>query len=175
MVKCFVRCATCILECIEKICDYINTAAYCYIAVVGGSFCTGAWEAFLLNVKHLLKFAFSKFLANVFIFLGKVALTVANCFSLIFIMKYITKDMDEISSIWGPVSVVAIISFLTASIFLGLFDTAVMSMMTCLAIDMDNHNGTPAKGPKTFHDGLSNEENIQLAAKFSNKTSNEVV
>jgi hypothetical protein len=52
--------------------------------------------------------------------------------------------------------VVAIISFLTASIFLGLFDTAVMSMMTCLAIDMDNHNGTPVKGPKTFHDCLSN-------------------
>jgi len=50
-----------------------------------------------------------------------------------------------------------------------------MSMMTCLAIDMDNHNGTPAKGPKTFHDGLSNQEKFQLAAKFSNKTSNEVV
>lgn len=152
------RCATCILECLEKICDYVNTSAFCYIAVAGGSFCTGAWEAFLLNVKHLLKFSFSKFLANVFIFLGKVALTVVNCLSLVMIMKYITKDVDEISSLWGPVGIVAICSFLTASIFLGLFDTSVNAMMTCLAIDMDHHNGSPAKGPPTFHDYIKDSE-----------------
>lgn len=95
---------------------------------------------------------FSKFLATVFIFMGKVALTIGNCFSLIMIMKYITKDVDEISSLWGPVGIVAICTFLTASIFLGLFDTSVNAMMTCLAIDMDHHGGTPARGPPTFHD-----------------------
>ena len=105
------RCATCILECLEKVCDYVNTAAFCYIAVAGGSFCIGAWEAFLLNVKHLLEFAFSKFLATVFIFLGKVALTVLNCLSLVMIMKYITKDMEEISSLWGPVAIVAVCTY----------------------------------------------------------------
>lgn len=93
-----------------------------------------------------------------FIFLGKVALTVGNCFSLLMIMKYITKDMDEISSIWGPVIVVGICTYITASIFLGLFDTSVMAMMTCLAIDMDSNNGSPAKGPETFHDNLNKQE-----------------
>lgn len=161
------RCATCILECLEKICDYVNTSAFCYIAVTGGSFCSGAWEAFLLNVKHLLKFAFSKFLAVVFIFLGKVALTVVNCLSLVLIMKYITKDMDEISSLWGPVGIVAVTTYLTASIFLGLFDTSVNALMTCLAIDMDHHNGVPAKGPPTFHDYIKEAE--QKKAVQSNK------
>ena len=46
--------------------------------------------------------------------LGKIALTVGNCISLWFIMKYVTKDMDEITSIWGPIIVVAIITFITA-------------------------------------------------------------
>jgi hypothetical protein len=31
-----------------------------------------------------------------------------------------------------------------------------MSMMTCLAVDMDLHNGEPEKGPPTFHDKLNN-------------------
>lgn len=74
------------------------------------------------------------------------------------IMKYITKDMDEISSLWGPVGIVAISSYLTASIFLGLFDTSVNALMTCLAIDMDHHNGAPAKGPPTFHDYIKESE-----------------
>jgi hypothetical protein len=29
-------------------------------------------------------------------------------------MKYITKDMEEITSIWGPIIVVGIITFITA-------------------------------------------------------------
>jgi len=37
---------------------------------------------------------------------------------------------------------------------LGLFDTAVVAMMTSLAIDMDCNNGSPQFGPPTFHDGV---------------------
>ena len=63
-------------------------------------------------------------------------------------------DTEEVSSLWGPVAIVAVSSYLTASIFLGLFDTSVNAMMTCLAIDMDHHNGEPVKGPPTFHDHI---------------------
>lgn len=34
-IKAIVCCAACILECIEKICDYLNEAAFCYMAVTG--------------------------------------------------------------------------------------------------------------------------------------------
>jgi len=92
-------------------------------------------------------------IAAIFIFLGKIGITVGNCFSLLFIMKSITKDMDEISSVYGPVAVVAIFTYFTATVFLGLFDTAVLVLMTSLAIDMDMH-GEPKFGPKTFHDNM---------------------
>lgn len=46
------------------------------------------------------------------------------------------------------------VTFMTASIFLGLFDTAVMALMTCLAIDMDMNDGAPKFGPPTFHDSV---------------------
>lgn len=81
------------MRCIEKIVDYINEAAFCYIAVTGNNFCTSAWNGFLLNLKHMLKFTFANMLAKIFIFIGKIGITVGNCLSLLFIMQNITKDM----------------------------------------------------------------------------------
>ena len=152
-VKIVVACANCMLKCLEKICDYINKAAYAYMAVSGDSFCTSAWNGFLLNMKHCLKFSWANFLANGFIFIGKVGITVLNCFSCYFIMKFITKDLGELSSIAGPITVVALVTFISTNIFLGIFDEAVLALMTCLAIDTDL-NGEPKFGPPTFHDSL---------------------
>jgi len=44
---------------------------------------------------------------------------------------------------------------MVASIFLGLLDTAVLSLLTCVAIDMDRNDGVlnGESGPPTFHDG----------------------
>lgn len=112
------------------------------MAVSGESFLKSAWNGFLLNVKHIMKFSFANMIANAFIFLGKVGLTTGNVFSLIFIMNTITKDSEEISSVIGPCLVVGVFTYFTASVFLGLFDTAVLTMMTSLAIDMDM-NGNP--------------------------------
>lgn len=153
-VQCIVCCGRCCLKCIEKIVDYINEAAFAYIAVTGDAFCEGAWNGFILNVKHMLKFSFANMIAKVFIFLGIIGITVVNCLSLLFIMKHVTHDMEQVHSVWGPVIVVGIVSFITASLFLGLFETTVMAMMTSLAVDMDLHNGTPAFGPPTFHDAV---------------------
>ena len=129
------------------------------MAVSGENFCTSAWNGFLLNIKHIMKFSFANLLAVVFIFIGKLSLTIGNMFSCYFIMKNITKDTEEVSSLLGPLFVVGVTTYLTASIFLGLFDTAVQALMTCLAIDMDMNDGHPAFGPPTFHDSIGGIEN----------------
>lgn len=120
------------------------------MAVSGDSFCMSAWNAFLLHMKHCLKFGFAKFLASMFIFIGKVSLVVVNCCSLFMIMKFVTHDVEEVSSIMAPVVVVAAMSYVTASIFLSLFDESALAMITCLAIDTDV-NEEPKFGPPTFY------------------------
>lgn len=137
VAKCLIGCAKCCLECIERIVDYLSELAFCYMAVTGNSFFTSAWKGFLLNLKHGLKYTFANMIAKVFIFLGKVGITTANCFSLYFIMKNVTKDTEEVSSILGPMLAVGFVTYLTASLFLGLFETGVMAMLTCLSFDMD--------------------------------------
>ena len=150
-VKAAVACAKCLLECIEKICDYMNESAFCYMAVTGDHFLLAAWNGFLLNLKHGLKFAFANMIAKVFIFIGKVGIVVANLFTLYLLMKQRGDlDVDKVNPI-GPMVAVGIVTFLAASLFLSLFEEAVQSLLTCLCIDMDV-NGEPVYGPATFHD-----------------------
>jgi len=154
LIKAVVCVAECILSCIEKICDYVNQSAFAYIAITGDGFCEGAWKGFLLNVKHMLAFTFANYIAKIFILLGKVALVIVNCFMLVFIMK-VSGVSDDIHSIWGPVAVTGLLTFITASLFLGIFENAVLALMTCLAVDMDLHDGEPKYGPATFHDSIA--------------------
>ena len=156
-VKVVICVADCLLKCIEKICDYIQDSAYAYMAISGDSFCSSAWSGFLLQLKHAMKFSWANFLASMFIFVGKIAIVVTNLFSLYMIMKFVTKDLDEITSVAAPFVVVAIVTYVSASIFLGLFDEAVLAMMNCLAIDTDL-NGAPKFGPPTFHDAFDQDE-----------------
>lgn len=133
------------------------------MAVSGDNFCMSAWNGFLLNAKHLLKFAFANTIAKVFIFLGKLGIVVANVFSCWGIMKYVTGTIGDVSSKLGPFVVVALVTYITASLFLGLFETAVMALMTSLAIDMDLHNGQPKWGPPTFHDSINKMDKDKVA------------
>jgi len=50
---------------------------------------------------------------------------------------------------------VALMTFLCTSIFLGLFDEAVLATVTCMAIDMDINGGKPMYGSPSFHEKMS--------------------
>lgn len=150
-IKVAVACAGCILNCIERICDYLNEAAFCYMAVTGNSFLSSAWNGFLLNLKHGLKFVFANMIAKVFIFIGKIGIVVGNCFTMYFLMKF-RGDLEEVSSIWGPIILVGFVTYVCAGLFLSLFEEAVMALCTCVCFDMDMNGGEATFGPATFHD-----------------------
>lgn len=79
--------AQCLLKCLEDIMEYINKAAYAYMSISGESFCKAALNGLMLQLNHAASFAFANILAAAFIMLGKIGLTVLNCFILYF---YIT-------------------------------------------------------------------------------------
>jgi len=85
-VKFILKCVGCMLWCLEKITDYINESAYAYMAVSGDSFCSSAWSGFLLNLKHIAKFAFANTIVKLFVALGKFAIVLSNMSIAYFIM-----------------------------------------------------------------------------------------
>jgi hypothetical protein len=153
-VKVLACCARCCLRCFESIIEYINRIAFAYMAVSGEAYCTSAWHGFLLNLKHLHKFTWGVTLSNMFIFLGKVMITCANMLTCYLIMKYVSKNANDVSSVWSPVALIGVASFITATIFLSLFDEATLATLHCLAIDLDL-NGKPQYGPPSFHHKLN--------------------
>lgn len=171
-VNCLFKCTTFILQCVEEITDYINESAYCYMAVTGDNFCTSAKNAFFIHIEYLFEFSFAALIAKAFMFLGKMAVVVGNCFSLLFIMKVVTKDMDEISSTMGPVLITGVFTYFIASIFLGMLDESVNAMMTSVAIDTKIHDGKPKFGPQSFQESVSLSEDGKIMvnkAKARNK------
>ena len=48
----------------------------------------------------------------------------------------LTGSIDQVSSVWGPLICVGLVTFITASILPSLLDEAVMGMMTSLAVDI---------------------------------------
>lgn len=121
------------------------------MAVTGDHFLSSAWSGFLLNLKHGLKFAFANNIAKVFIFIGKIGIVVANCFTCYFLMKF-RNDLGEVNCKWVPIGVVGVVTYMAASLFLSLFEEAIMSLLTCLCFDLDANGGEPIYGPATFHD-----------------------
>ena len=66
-----------------------------------------------------------------------------------YIMKLLFKDFEgnpaegdpPVTQAMGSLIVVGVFSFLVASIFLGILNTAVLALLTCVAIDIDNNDG----------------------------------
>jgi hypothetical protein len=92
--ECFMKCILCCLTCLENTVEYLNDAAYAYIACSGKSFSSSAWNGFLLNLKHGPIFATANMLAKLFIVLNKICITVLNVYSCYLIMK-MRGDLDD--------------------------------------------------------------------------------
>ena len=84
---CILKCGLCYLNCLERVTDYIHEGGFAYMAVSGEGFCMSAWNGFLLNIKHIMKFSFANLVANLLIFVGKLGITIANVLTLVFIMN----------------------------------------------------------------------------------------
>ena len=100
--------------------------------------------------------------------MGKLSVTVVNTFSIYLFLKYGTGDFEELAALSvGPYFVMVIITYTIVSIFLGIFDEIVLSLMTCLAMDIDL-NGDPEYGPANFHAFSQEYRGIQVGRSDDN-------
>jgi len=172
VVKCVTCLVQCFLKCLEEIMEYINKAAYAYIAISGESFCKAALHGLLLQLSHGATFGFANLLAQLFILLGKVGLTVLNTVLAYYYLKLVAAD-GGMSDPYGPMCAVAITTYVLVSVFLGMFDETVMSMLTCVSADMDLHGGDNIWGPKSLHEVIDKLNGVEGSDKGSDKDDKE--
>ena len=152
LVGCLLRC---FVSCLESLIEYLNTMAYAFMAISGDAYCKSAWNGFLLNLKHLIKFYFADILARVFVFIGILAIAALNAACCFLILRYGTKNSDQLSSIWVPMVFIIVYTLIIANLFIGFFHQAVTATLMCMAVDIEL-NGTVKFGSPSFHEKIEN-------------------
>jgi hypothetical protein len=95
------------------------------MTISGESFNVSAWHCYLLNLKHSQNFSSSHSIAVIFMVFAKFCITFINCLSFYIIQSRFTQVSEQISSIYIPLLVTAVMTYMIASIFLGLFDKSI--------------------------------------------------
>jgi len=134
LIACLV---VCWVRCIEAAIEHLNSLAFAMVAISGDSYCKSAWNGFLLNLKHCIKFYLAKSFASGFVFLGILAVVAANMGTCWLLMKEAFPEAQQVTNIWGPISTIGVATFVTAILFLGTFDEAVQATLLCFAVDME--------------------------------------
>jgi len=107
------------------------------------------------------------FLASAFILLGKIVIVLGNCYFCWFLMARFGEHSyappaagagadavgEDQTSYFGALVCVALGTYVTAEVTLGMFDETVVALMTCRAVDMDLAGGGESTrfGPPTFY------------------------
>lgn len=151
VVGCLLRC---FVSCLESLIEYLNATAYAFMSVSGDPYCKSAWNGFLLNLKHLVKFYFANTLAKMIVLMGVLAILGLNLGSCYLILRYGTKNADQLSSVWVPMIFILITTFITAELFLGFFHHALRATLMSFAVDLEL-NGQIQFGSPSFHERMS--------------------
>lgn len=129
ITRCLIGCIRCCLNCCHRFIKFINKNAYAQIALTGKNFCASAMNAFLIILKNAATFSITAGLGAIFIFLGKLTITVGNTLVCYLIMINWAEINDTLNSPIGPCIVLLLESFLISSIFMSIFNVAATSLL----------------------------------------------
>ena len=131
-------CCRCCLACLHRFVKYLNTNAYCQVALTGENFCSAAMNGFILILKNSTAFVFTAGLGSFFNLIGKLTVCTVNMLiAWILLDLGDTRLVSDINSPVGPLIVVFIISYVIANIFMGMYTTCATCLLHCLFADID--------------------------------------
>ena len=98
------------------------------MALTSDNFCESAINGFCLMLKHASKFAFVSGLGNVFMVLGKMAISAVTCLIAFFPLDYMTES-QKIASPIAPIIAIFMIAYLISSVFISVFSVAANTIL----------------------------------------------
>lgn len=132
-VKCMFCIVQCCLRCFQKCIDYVSRNALAWCAINGTNFCTSACASFGLLIANPARCVAMNMVGSFILFFGKICIALITTGTGGVIIMYAYKD--EISSTIMPLVVIFIISFVVATLFMEVFETALDTMFLCVLAD----------------------------------------
>jgi choline transporter-like protein 2/4/5 len=131
----------CCLWCLEKCARFLTYSAYIMTSIEGNSFCVSAWRSFKLIFSNSLRVAATQTLATIIIILAQLGIT-ASCTLLCYVSItsleiYGPEGEDYVDSAVVPCILVFLSSFFVTSCFMGVYDTAIQTLLLSFCLDED--------------------------------------
>jgi hypothetical protein len=139
VVCCTIHLCLCLLETCMK---FISKNAYIQTAIHGTDFCSSAKNGFILILNNMKRIGAITLTSGLCLVIGKFFVTIlATGSSYIFLNNQYNK---ELYSVTGPTMIVAIIAWMTATMFMDVLAMAIDTIFQCFISDESSNNGVAA-------------------------------
>jgi hypothetical protein len=125
-------CKVC-LWCVHKCLKFMSKSGYIIIAMKGTSFCSSVTQAFQLLTSNAVRVATVSIISCYVLFMGKLFITVSCTFA--FYYHVTVQKPYELSSVFPPLVVVALLAYAMSYFYLAIFDIAVDSILLSVCED----------------------------------------
>jgi hypothetical protein len=132
-LACLVSIIECCLKCFERCMEFISRNAYIVTACKGKNFCMAAYDAFCFILANIGQIAAVNWVSAYLMFLGKAfvcAGTAAVCW-------FIIAADSDLANPLVLVILCLLIGFVIASVFLGVFENAISTILVCFCWEKD--------------------------------------
>ncbi|XP_055696099.1 choline transporter-like 2 isoform X2 [Lutzomyia longipalpis] len=137
-------CCKCFFWCLEKFLKFLNRNAYIMCAIHGKNFCSSARDAFNLLMRNFLRVITLDKVTDFLFFMAKVLIAAGMGVATHYFLKSPHSTLD-LNYTFVPVIIVAVGSYLIASIFFSVYSMAVDTLFLCFLEDTERNDGSPEK------------------------------
>ncbi|KAF7996186.1 hypothetical protein HCN44_001818 [Aphidius gifuensis] len=136
------KCSQFLLAVLERFLRFMNRNAYIVCAIYGKGLCESASDALSLLMRNILRVIVLNKIVDWLLIAGKILVT--SVMALITWSYY--SHPDRYDDYWYvPVTLVSLGSYLVATIFFSVHETAVDTIFLCFLEDCERHDGSAAK------------------------------
>ncbi|OAF67812.1 Choline transporter-like protein 2 [Intoshia linei] len=144
-------CLKCCFWCLEKFMKFINKNAYIMCAIYGKNFCVSAKNAFFLIIRNILRVVVVDKVTDFVLFISKIVVTAGMTTLAYFLFNGQLFDLNLLIAgiflnyFFIPVIIVAIGTFIVASLFFSVYSMGVDTLFLCFLEDLERHDGSTEK------------------------------
>ena len=125
------------MECFHRFVKFLNDNAYCQVALTNENFCMAALNAFRLALKNSATFLITNGIGGFIRMIGRVAICLANTFFGYFLISAFPPWNEEIDNPIIILSIIMLISWALASVFMEVYSVLSLTVLQCLYADVD--------------------------------------
>lgn len=140
IMKCFLKVASCLVNCFERFIKFLSKHAFIEVAMRSSNFCSGSATSMKMIASNGLRFGVLHGLCEIVITFGVFGITAGTLVVGFCLLYYVSYFGDRLSSLAGPLLIIALIGWIVAKLFGHVFSISADTLIHCY-ITEENETG----------------------------------